>query len=148
MTLIADVFRKLWIPKNVVRQMSKKSRFRGPFDKQNNKWDQTVLKSEWHHFCQIHWSLWRQLSSKKFLLEIDKILGLFFNISTTCHKYSLRNIDNLKQPTQMQSSPKRKTFSRFFFCIFEMSLKFWTLLNKDDTHSWCILEVTDSKNRG
>ena len=32
----------------------KKSRFRGPFDKQHNKWDQTVLKSEWHHFCQIH----------------------------------------------------------------------------------------------
>ena len=32
MTLIADVFAKLWTPKNVGRLMSKKSHFRGPFD--------------------------------------------------------------------------------------------------------------------
>ena len=30
--------------------MSKKSRFRGPFDKEHAKWDQTELKSEWHCF--------------------------------------------------------------------------------------------------
>ena len=46
MTLIADVFAKFQIPKNVVRQMSKKSRFRGPFNNQDFKWDQNVLKSE------------------------------------------------------------------------------------------------------
>ena len=40
------MFRKLRIPKNVVKEMSKKSCFRGPFDKQHGKWDQTVLKSE------------------------------------------------------------------------------------------------------
>ena len=44
-TLRGDVFRKLRIPKNVVRYMSKKSHFRKPFDKQQGKWDQTVLKS-------------------------------------------------------------------------------------------------------
>ena len=33
MTLIADVFAKLWTPKNVGRLMSKKSHFKGPFDK-------------------------------------------------------------------------------------------------------------------
>ena len=33
MSLIADAFLNLWPPKNVVRQMSKKSRFRGPFNK-------------------------------------------------------------------------------------------------------------------
>ena len=43
---MADVFRKLWIPKNVNREMSKKSCFGGPFHKQNNKWDQTVRKYE------------------------------------------------------------------------------------------------------
>ena len=42
MTLIADIF----FPENVNRRMSKKSRFRGPFDKQHGKWDQTALKSE------------------------------------------------------------------------------------------------------
>ena len=46
MTLIADVLPKLRIPKNVVRKMSRMSRFRGPFDNQHGKWDQTVLKSE------------------------------------------------------------------------------------------------------
>ena len=33
MTLIADVFLNLKIPKNVVREMSKKCRLRGAFDK-------------------------------------------------------------------------------------------------------------------
>ena len=46
MTLIADVFSKLWIPKNMVRVFSKKFCFRGPFEKQHGKWDQTLLKSE------------------------------------------------------------------------------------------------------
>ena len=37
MTLIADLFPKLRIPENVVRYMSKKSRFKGPFDTQHGK---------------------------------------------------------------------------------------------------------------
>ena len=49
MTLIADVFSKLWIPKNVVWVISKKSRFRGPFEKQHGKPAQTLLKSTAQH---------------------------------------------------------------------------------------------------
>ena len=37
MTLIADLFPKLRTPENVVRYMSKKSRFKGPFDRQHGK---------------------------------------------------------------------------------------------------------------
>ena len=37
MTLIADLFPKLRILENVVRYMSKKSRFKGPFDTQHGK---------------------------------------------------------------------------------------------------------------
>ena len=37
MTLIADLFPKLRIPENVVRYMSEKSRFKGPFDRQHGK---------------------------------------------------------------------------------------------------------------
>ena len=37
MTLIADLFMKLRTPKNVARYMSKKSRFKGPFDLQHGK---------------------------------------------------------------------------------------------------------------
>ena len=53
MTLIADLFPKLRTPKNVVRYMSKKSRFKGPFDRQHGKRVQTLLRSEPHHRYHI-----------------------------------------------------------------------------------------------
>ena len=46
MTLITDLFPKLRTPKNVVRYMSKKSRFKGPFERQPGKRVQTLLQSE------------------------------------------------------------------------------------------------------
>ena len=46
MTFIADVFPKLRAPKNVVRKTSKKSCFRGPFDRQHGKWVETLLQSK------------------------------------------------------------------------------------------------------
>ena len=49
MTFIADLFPKLRTPKNVVRYMSKKSRFKGPFDRQHSKRVQTLLRSEPQH---------------------------------------------------------------------------------------------------
>ena len=45
MTLIAFVFPKLRTAKEVVRQMSKKPRFRMPFDSENVKGSQTLVKS-------------------------------------------------------------------------------------------------------
>ena len=37
MTLIADLFPKLRTPENLIRYMSEKSIFRGPFDRQHVK---------------------------------------------------------------------------------------------------------------
>ena len=45
MTLIADFFPKLRTPEKVARDMSKKSRFKGPFDRQHDKRIQTLLRS-------------------------------------------------------------------------------------------------------
>ena len=45
MTRIADVFVKLQTPKNVVKYISRKSRFRGLFEEQHGKGAQTLLKS-------------------------------------------------------------------------------------------------------
>ena len=53
MTLIADLFPKLRTPKNVVRYMSKKSRFKVPFDRQHGKPVQTLLRSEPQHRYHI-----------------------------------------------------------------------------------------------
>ena len=44
MTLIADIFPKLRTPKNMVRAMPKKSRFRGSYKKQHGKRAQTWFK--------------------------------------------------------------------------------------------------------
>ena len=54
MTLIADLFPKLRIPENVVRYMSKKSRFKGPCDRQHGTRFQTQLQSGKQHFHHIY----------------------------------------------------------------------------------------------
>ena len=56
-TLIDDVFPKLRTRKNVVKQISKKSPFRGRFDRQHAKRDQTLLKFEPHHLYHIYCSI-------------------------------------------------------------------------------------------
>ena len=53
MTLIADLFSKLRTPENVLRYMSKKSRVKGPFDKQHGKLVQTLLPSGQQHCYHI-----------------------------------------------------------------------------------------------
>ena len=146
MTLIVDVFPKLRTPKNVVKQLSKKSRVIGPFDKQHGKGDQTRLKIERHQLYQIFWSLWRILSYKKSLLVICKVLKMFVNILTADDKCFLLNRDNLRQPIQMRLSEKQKEFSEFFSPILKSRLNFEHFPKKYYSHSWGISEITDSKN--
>ena len=118
MTLISDVFPKLRPPKKMVRKMSKKSHFWGPFDKQHVKLAQTLLKSEPQNLKHVYWSLKRQLSSKKSLLVICKVSRLFVNALTADDKYSLLNRDNLTQPIQTELSQRQKKISQLF-------LPFW-----------------------
>ena len=142
-TLIAEVFPKLRTRKNLVRSMSKKSRFKGSFGKQHGKRAQTLLKFAWQNLYHIYWSLWRQLTFKKFLLVICKISRLFPNTLSADGKYSLLNRDNLTQPIQMQLSRKEKTFSHFFAAFLKSSLNFEHFLKKDAPHCWCTSEITD-----
>ena len=53
MTFIADLLPILRTAKNVVRYLSKKSLFKGPFDKQHGKRVQTLLQAEPHHRYHI-----------------------------------------------------------------------------------------------
>ena len=53
MTLIADLFPKLHTPKNDLRDMSKKSRFKVPFDRQRGKRVETLFPSEPQHRYHI-----------------------------------------------------------------------------------------------
>ena len=148
MTLIAEVFPKWRSPKNKVRSTSIKSRFNGFFRKQHGKCAETLLKFDSKNLYHIYWSLWRQLTFKKFLLVICKISSLFPNTLSADGKYSLLNRDNLTQPIQMQLSRKQKTFSEFFAAFLKSSLNFEHFQKKDDSHSWSISEITDSGIHG
>ena len=53
MTLIADVFPKLRTLENLIRYMSEKFIFGGPFDRRHVKQAQTLLQSEGQHGCHI-----------------------------------------------------------------------------------------------
>ena len=53
MTIIADVFSNLWTAKYVVKEMSKKTGFKTPFDSQHPKGYQTLLRSAPKHFYRI-----------------------------------------------------------------------------------------------
>ena len=110
--------------KNVIRKMSKKSRFREPFDKQHGKRAQALLKSASQHLYHIHWSLPSQLSWKKSLLLTCQILGLLVDTLTADDKYPVLNREDLMIPIQMKLSQKQKTFFWIFCKIFEIYIKF------------------------
>ena len=104
--------------------MSKKSRFRGPFENQHGKRAQALLKSVSRHLYQIHWSMQSQLSWKKSLLLTWKILGLLVNTLGADEKYPVFNRDNLGIPIQMILSQKQKSFSLIFAAFLKSSWNF------------------------
>ena len=124
MTLIAYLFLRLPPAKNVVRYMSKKSRFRLPFQKEHGKRVSTLSKFERQNLYHIYWSTRRQFSCKKSLLVICKSLRLFVNTMSAVDKCSLPNTDNLMQPIHMQLSEKVKNFSGFFNVFSKSRLSF------------------------
>ena len=124
------VFLILRTPKNEVKQISKKSTFRAPFEKQHVKGDQTLSKFERHHLYHIYWSLWRLLSWKKSLVVTCKVLRMFIHILTTNEKCSLLNRDNLTHPIRMQLSQKQKKEISICLYVFEIYIQFWVFWKK------------------
>ena len=77
--------------------MSKKARFRTPFDSQNTNGVQTLSKSAWQHFYHISSSLCKKFRLKMSLLVICEMLGQVVN-----DNYSLRKSEKLPKQIQMQ----------------------------------------------
>ena len=148
MTLIAYLFLRLSPATNVVRYMSKKSRFRLPFQKEHGKRVSTLSKFERQNLYHIYWSTRRQFSCKKSLLVICKSLRLFVNTMSAVDKCSLRNTDNLMQPIHIQLSQKLKTFSQLFPAFPKSRLIFEHFQKKDEAHSLFISEATACEKRG
>ena len=126
--------------------MSKKSCWRGPFEKQHGKRAQPLFESASQTLYHNHRSLPRKLSWKNSLLLTCKILGLLVNTLATDEKYPVVNRDNLTIPIQMQLSQKQKTFAQFFAAFLKSTINFKSYEKKDDAHRFCVYELTDSVN--
>ena len=95
--------------------MSKKSRFRGPFDKWHGKRAETLFKASRQHLYHIYLSLWKQCRFKKSLWVICKILGLL--------------------------SQKWKIFSDFFFPFSKFTFTFEHFQRKGDPHTFWVYRL-------
>ena len=126
--------------------MSKKSHFRGCFDKENVKRAQTRFKSASRHLYHIHQSLPSQFSWKKAFLLTCQILGLLVNTLAADEKYPVLNRDNLTIPIQMQLSQEQKTFSQLFRELLKSRINYKHFERKEYPHRFCIFEITDSEN--
>ena len=120
--------------------MPKKSHFRGCFNKQYGKPAQTLLNSASQHLYHNHWSLPSQLSSKKSLLLICKILGLLVNTLAADEKYPVLNRDNLTIPIQMELSQKQKIFLKFLLYFWNLGWNLQHFDKRDDLHRFCNFE--------
>ena len=60
-------------------------------------------------------------------------------------KYSVVNRDKWTQPIQIVVSEKQNSFSIFLSTFPKSTLKFEYFQRKDDPHSLCISEITDSE---
>ena len=69
--------------------MSKKLRVRTLMDSQHVKRSETLLKSARQYFCDIFWSLSKNISSKNIFSEVSESLRLFVNILTPDDMYFL-----------------------------------------------------------
>ena len=126
--------------------MSKKYQFRGSFEKQHGKSFQALVKSESQHLYHIHWPLPRKLSWRKSLLFTCEISVLLVNTLVADEKNPVLNRNNSTIPIHIQLSETKKTFSQFFAAFLKYRLNFKHFEKKDDPHSFCISEYTDSGN--
>ena len=126
--------------------MSKKSCFRGSFEKQHGKRARARFRSASPGLYHIHRPLSSQLSWKKPLFLTCQILGLLVSTLATDEKCRVVKRDKVTIPIQMQLSQKQKTFSQFSAAFFKSSGNPECLEKKDDSYNFFISEITDSKN--
>ena len=101
MIVTTNVFPEFKTGKDLVREVSKKRRFRTPFDNQHVKGSQTPVESVRQHFYYKSPSLLAKLVWKMSVLDICEILGGFLNTMAVHDKYSLPNFENFPLPIQM-----------------------------------------------
>ena len=124
MSVLAYLLPKLFFPKEVAIETSKRSSFRTPFGNQRVNGFQQPRRDERHHYYPFFQWIPGKLSWKKASLLWSLILRLFANTLTADGKYSCRDMQNFRKQIQTLLSEKRKTFSGYFIEILKRS---WNL---------------------
>ena len=109
-SVIAQVFLKLLVPKDVLTSIHKRSCFWKPFGSERVNKSLKLLKFPEKFFYPTSSSFLAILSKKKLVSVRSEILGLLVNTLTANYEYSRSNRENLPLPIQMQLSEKPKTF--------------------------------------
>ena len=73
-------------------------------------------------------------------------MELLVNTLAADEKYPVPNRDNLMRGIQIQLSQKQKSFSEFIVEFLKFRLNFEDFEKKDDSHSFCVSEITDCEN--
>ena len=103
-----------------------------------------MLKEPKHYWNNMFAILWAILSGKMSLLVIFEILELFIDTFTTDDKYFFKIVRICRNQFKWKYLKKTKNFSRFAaFLKFKFHLKL--CFKKDDLHSFCLSESTDSE---
>ena len=120
MILIATVFSRLQIVKNLFKLPSKNHCFRHPSTVNmliGVKYLWNLHESVIYH---IFSSLWLELIWKISPFLKFEILDVFVNALTPDDKYPVRDSENLQFPVQMKLSQKRKLFVTFLFYLWNL----------------------------
>ena len=118
--VIANVFLKLQTLKDLVRELSKKRRFRIFFESQHVEGSQTLVKSAWKHFSQIFSSLWQKVIWKISPLFKFEILGIFVNTLTADKKHLFGIVRCCCSLFKGNCLKKEKLFLNFLFLFWKL----------------------------
>ena len=74
-------------------------------------------------------------------LSISEILGVLVNTLTADNKYSLRNMEDLPEPIQLQLFNKQNNFSQFFAAYLKSKSNFEHFEKQEFAQILCIFEM-------
>ena len=129
MSVLALLYPKLFFPKEVATETSRRSCFRTPFGNQRVNVFQKPLKEARHHYYPFFLWISGKLSLKKTALFWSKILRLFLTHilpTTSIHAAICRILGNNFKRYYL----KNGRLFLDFFCISEMCMKFKTFLKQ------------------
>ena len=129
MIVIANVFPKVQTVKVLVRQISKKIRFRTLFDIQHVKASQILAKSSWERFCQVFPSFSGKLICQMAPLVLGEVLVLFFNRLSADGKCPVISCETLHSQFKYNDLKNENIFLNFVFHFWNLH-QFLSILKK------------------